>query len=59
MGVVAFPALKLVEGEVFDGWCDVMDLVNKPVKGCSMRATISFRHAALLKTAVNTASLAQ
>ncbi|CAL5229046.1 g12295 [Coccomyxa viridis] len=43
MGVVSFPAQKLVDGEVFDGWFDVLDLVSKPVKGCSIRATISFR----------------
>lgn len=43
MGVVSFPVQKLVEGEVFDGWFDVLDLVSKPVKGCSIRATLSFR----------------
>ena len=46
MGVLSFPVQKLVEGEVFDGWFDLMDMVNKPLKGCSMRATLSFRQAA-------------
>ena len=46
MGVVSFPVQKLVDGEVFDGWFDVLDLVSKPVKGCSIRATLSFRQAA-------------
>ena len=46
MGVLSFPVQKLVEGGTFDGWFDLMDMVNKPLKGCSMRATISFRQAA-------------
>ena len=45
MGVVSFSAQKLVEGEVFDGWFDLLDLASKPLKGCSIRATISFRQA--------------
>ena len=43
MGVVSFPVQKLVEGEVFDGWFDLLDLANKPLKGCAIRATLSFR----------------
>lgn len=43
MGVVSFPVQKLVEGEVFDGWFNLLDLANKPLKGCAIRATLSFR----------------
>ena len=43
LGVYSFPIEKLVEGEVFDGWFDLLDLANKPLKGCALRATLSFR----------------
>ena len=43
LGVLSFPAQKLFDGEVFDGWMDLLDLANKPLKECSMRVTISFR----------------
>ena len=50
MGVVSFSAQKLVEGEVFDGWFDLLDLASKPLKGCSIRATLSFRQVTPLST---------
>ncbi|CAK0785144.1 hypothetical protein CVIRNUC_008350 [Coccomyxa viridis] len=43
LGVYGFPIEKLVEGEVFDGWFDLLDLANKPLKGTAVRATLSFR----------------
>ena len=43
LGVVSFPVQKLVEGEVFDGWFDLLDLANKPLKGCAIHVTLSFR----------------
>lgn len=50
MGVVSFPVQKLVEGEVFDGWVDLVDLANKPLKGCAIRATLNFRQDPSLQT---------
>ena len=47
LGVYGFPIEKLVEGEVFDGWFDLLDLANKPLKGTAVRATLSFRQGAL------------
>ena len=46
LGVYGFPIEKLVEGEVFDGWFDLLDLANKPLKGTALRATLSFRQGA-------------
>ena len=46
LGVYSFSIEKLVEGEVFDGWFDLLDLANKPLKGPALRAPLSFRQAA-------------
>ena len=46
LGVYGFPIEKLVEGEVFDGWFDLLDLAHKPLKGTALRATLSFRQGA-------------
>lgn len=46
LGVYSFPIKNLVEGEVFDGWFDLLDLANKPLKGTALRVAISFRQAA-------------
>ena len=46
LGVYGFPIEKLVEGEVFDGWFDLLDLANKPLQGTAVRATLSFRQGA-------------
>jgi hypothetical protein len=43
LGAVSFPVQELVEGKVFDGWFDLLDLANKPLKGCAIHATLSFR----------------